>query len=59
VIACADRGIPCVFTSSEQVFDGTQAPRPPNLSMDSTIALGLGLNPQDFQSGLLTICDRL
>jgi dTDP-4-dehydrorhamnose reductase len=25
-IACADFGIPCVFTSSEQVFDGTQAP---------------------------------
>jgi dTDP-4-dehydrorhamnose reductase len=25
-IACADLGIPCVFTSSEQVFDGTQAP---------------------------------
>jgi dTDP-4-dehydrorhamnose reductase len=25
-IACADLNIPCVFTSSEQVFDGTQAP---------------------------------
>jgi dTDP-4-dehydrorhamnose reductase len=25
-IACADLAIPCVFTSSEQVFDGTQAP---------------------------------
>jgi dTDP-4-dehydrorhamnose reductase len=33
-IACQQLGIPCVFTSSEQVFDGTQAPYreadPPN-----------------------------
>jgi dTDP-4-dehydrorhamnose reductase len=31
------------------------APRPPDLSMDSTIALSLGFNPQDFRSGLLAI----
>jgi dTDP-4-dehydrorhamnose reductase len=35
------------------------APRPPNLSMDSTIALKLGFGPQDFRSGLGAIRDRL
>jgi dTDP-4-dehydrorhamnose reductase len=35
------------------------APRPPNLSMDSTIAFKLGFNPQDFRSALMQIRDRL
>jgi dTDP-4-dehydrorhamnose reductase len=35
------------------------APRPADLSMDSTIAVGLGFDPQDFRSGLLAIRDRL
>jgi dTDP-4-dehydrorhamnose reductase len=35
------------------------APRPPDLSMDSTIAFELGFNPQDFRSGLMQIRDQL
>jgi dTDP-4-dehydrorhamnose reductase len=35
------------------------APRPQNLSMDSTIAFQLGFNPQDFRSALISIRDRL
>ncbi len=35
------------------------APRPQNLTMDSTIAFNLGFNPQDFRSALVRIRDRL